>query len=176
MKNTLRYLALAALSFTLLAGCARETINHPSEKGIAKASTLEPVISVDQETNQVTFALPAGTKAVIPVWLFQDNKGEWTQYVAKDGFQKIFATSGDYAVRMKLMNANGLSSDYAEKTFHIDNTIFDFGKYNTLLTGGDKKDWHIDNTVAGHMGCGESGTTGTNCQPEGTVVPNCFIY
>lgn len=169
MKTISRYLALATVIATALTGCAKEPITHPSESGISKASSVEPVITVDQEINQVTFALPEGTKAVIPVWLFQDNKGDWTQYVAKDGFQKIFATAGDYTVRMKLMNANGLSPDYVEKTFHIDNTIFDFGKYNTLLTGGDKKDWHIDNTAAGHLACGEPGTSGTgwwSAQPD----------
>ena len=141
--------------------CSPEQINHPSEAGIPDATLTEPVIEVDQEINQVTFSLPAGTKALIPVWIFQDKTGEWSQYSAQNGLKKIFTVAGDYTVRMQLLNSNGVSPNYVEKTFHIDNTLMNFDKYNTMLTGGSNKEWRIDNSVAGHMGCGESGTTGT---------------
>ena len=141
--------------------CSPEQINHPSEAGIPDATLTEPVIEVDQEINQVTFSLPAGTKALIPVWIFQDKTGEWSQYSAQNGLKKIFTVAGDYTVRMQLLNSNGVSPNYVEKTFHIDNTLMNFDKYNTMLTGGSSKEWRIDNSVAGHMGCGESGTTGT---------------
>ncbi|MGM9735089.1 MAG: hypothetical protein ACI3ZL_01625 [Candidatus Cryptobacteroides sp.] len=161
MKNIFRYLGVSVLMAAVVAACSPEEFTHPSEAGVPDATSIEPVITVDQEINQVTFELPAGTKALIPVWLFQDSKGNWTQYSAHNGLKKIFAAAGDYAVRMQLMNSNGLSPNYVEKTFHIDNTMMDFSKYNTMLTGGSEKTWRIDNSVAGHMGCGPSGTTGT---------------
>ena len=161
MKHIFRYLGVTLLLAGIISACSPEKITHPSEAGIPSATQIEPVISVDQEINQVTFALPAGTKGLIPVWLFQDKTGDWTQYSAQNGLKKIFTTAGDYSVRMHLMNSNGMSPDFVQKTFHIDNTIMNFDKYNTMLTGGSHKDWRIDNSVAGHMGCGPSGTSGT---------------
>ena len=164
MKNILKYSALVGLMLGAFAACAPEEIVHPTEAGIVSATTVEPVISVDQEINQVTFSIPEGTKAVIPVWLFKDKNGEWTSYSAQDGLKKIYANAGDYSVRMHLMNASGVSPDYVEKTFHIDNTIMNFDKYVTFIAGGTSgstKEWRIDNSLQGHMGCGPSGTTGT---------------
>ena len=161
MKHIFRYLGVTLLLAGIISACSPEKITHPSEAGIPSATQIEPVISVDQEINQVTFALTAGTKGLIPVWLFQDKTGDWTQYSAQNGLKKIFTTAGDYSVRMHLMNSNGMSPDFVQKTFHIDNTIMNFDKYNTMLTGGSQKEWRIDNSVAGHMGCGPSGTSGT---------------
>ena len=164
MKNIFKHFCLAVLALAALAACSPEEIVHPSEAGIAKASSVEPVITVDQETNLVTFSIPEGTKAVIPVWQFQDKSGEWTVYSTRDGLQKTYASAGDYTVRMYLMNASGVSSDYVERTFHINNTIMNFDKYVTFMAGGlsgSSKEWRIDNAKAGHMGCGPSGTTGS---------------
>lgn len=161
MKHIFRYLGVTLLLSGIFSACSPEKITHPSEAGIPSATEIEPVITVDQEINQVSFALPAGTKGLIPVWLFQDKTGEWTQYSAQNGLKKIFTAAGDYSVRMHLMNRNGMSPDYVQKTFHLDNTIMNFDKYNTMLTGGSQKEWRIDNSVAGHMGCGPSGTSGT---------------
>ena len=161
MTHIFRYLGVTLLLAGIISACSPEKITHPSEAGIPSATQIEPVISVDQEINQVTFALPAGTKGLIPVWLFQDKTGDWTQYSAQNGLKKIFTTAGDYSVRMHLMNSNGMFPDFVQKTFHIDNTIMNFDKYNTMLTGGSQKEWRIDNSVAGHMGCGPSGTSGT---------------
>lgn len=123
MKHIFRYLGVTLLLAGIISACSPEKITHPSEAGIPSATQIEPVISVDQEINQVTFALPAGTKGLIPVWLFQDKTGDWTQYSAQNGLKKIFTTAGDYSVRMHLMNSNGMSPDFVQKTFHIDNTI-----------------------------------------------------
>lgn len=158
----LAYILTAVLA---LSACVKEQIHHPSEADAPKtASAYEPVITVDQEINQVTFSLDAN--GVIPVWLFQDKEGEFTEYKAQNGAKKIFVNAGDYKVRMKVMNAAGVSPDYVEKTFHINNTIANFDKYLTFLAGGTSADntkvWHIDGETAGHLGCGESGTDGTN--------------
>ena len=106
--------------------CSPEQINHPSEAGIPDATLTEPVIEVDQEINQVTFSLPAGTKALIPVWIFQDKTGEWSQYSAQNGLKKIFTVAGDYTVSMQPLNNNRVSPNYVEKTFHIDNSLLNF--------------------------------------------------
>ena len=157
------YILAAALALT---ACFQEEIHHPSEAQAPEtASIYEPIITVDQEINQVTFSIDA--KDVIPVWLFYNAKtDDFTDRYAENGLKKIFASAGDYKVRMQVMNAAGVSPDYVEKTFHINNTIMSFDKYVTFLAGGTgdgmSKVWHIDGEVAAHMGCGESGTDGTN--------------
>ena len=138
----------------VFAACTKEQFEHPTEAGIVNASSYNPTVTVDQETNQVTFTL--GEKGVIPVWVLQDGAGEWTSYNARDGFKKIFATAGDYAVRMYIMNANGMSPDYVEKPFHIDNTIMSFDRYIRQISAGSEKVWRIDNSVDAHHACGES--------------------
>ena len=148
MKRLAYILAAAALIF---ACTPEEEINHPSEGQIAEASAFDPVITVDQELNQVTFTLDA--KGVVPVWIFQDKDGAWTEYHSGNGFKKIYTQAGDYAVRMQVMNAAGVSPDYIQKTFHVNNTLVNFDRYYTLLSRGP---WHIDGSVDAHMGCGET--------------------
>ena len=160
MKKLAYILAVAAV----LVSCAKEVINHPTEaQAPATASVYEPVITVDQETNQVTFSIDA--KGVIPVWLFYNSKTEdFTDRFARNGLTRIFTAAGDYKVRMHVMNAAGVTPDYVEKTFHINNTLMDFSKYVNVLAGGKgegaTRTWHIDGTVEKHMGCGPAGTEG----------------
>ena len=158
MKKLAYILAAAALVFS----CAKEEINHPSEGEVPEAASYEPVIAVDQEINQVTFSVDA--KGIVPVWVFQASDETWSEYHAGNGFKKIFTKSGDYSVRMHVMNAAGMSPDYTQKTFHIDNTLANYDKYITFLAGGtaaeNTKDWHIDGSVENNMGCGPAGTDG----------------
>ena len=149
MKRLAYILMAAAVVF---AACAKEEFEHPAETGIVNAASFNPTVTVDQETNQVTFTL--GEKGVIPVWVLQDNTGEWASYNARDGFKKIFASAGDFAVRMYVMNASGMSPDYVEKAFHIDNTIMNFDKYIRYIAGKDSKVWRIDNSAEAHQACG----------------------
>ena len=147
MKKLLYILAAAAVVFS----CAKEEIQHPSEKNVPEAASYQPVITVNQETNEVTFSLDA--TAVIPVWVFQNSDGAWADTHTGNGYKRIFASAGDYSVRMQVMNASGVSPDYVEKSFHIDNTIVNFDKYITILSKGP---WHIDGFTEAHMACGES--------------------
>ena len=151
MKRLAYILMAAAVVFT---ACTKEAFEHPTEAGLRNASEFTPTVTVDQEINQVTFTL--GEKGLVPVWVLQDNAGEWSSYNARDGFKKIFATAGDYAVRMYVMTASGISPDYVEKTFHINNTIVDFSRYVRYLAGKESKTWRIDNSVDAHQACGES--------------------
>ena len=152
MKRLVYILLAAILAVT---ACApKEDYNHPYESGIPNAAGLMPIITVDNETNQVNFALPGdAAEGMIPVWNFQDKSGEWTLWQAQQGFNKIYPTAGDYEVRMYVLNANGISPDYVTGRFTIVNTLVDFDRYFTLFARGP---WHIDGETAAHMGCGES--------------------
>ena len=151
MKRIAYILLTAAVVFS---ACTKEIFEHPTEADLKNAASYNPTITVDQELNQVTFSL--GEKGVIPVWVLQDADGNWTSYNARDDFRKIFVVSGDYSVRMYVMNASGLSPDYVQKTFHIDNTLMDFSKYVKYISGGESRVWRINNAEPAHMACGES--------------------
>ena len=160
----MKKLAYIFAAVAVLVSCAKEVINHPTEaQAPSTASVYEPVVTVDQEINQVTFSVDA--KGIIPVWLFADKKtGEFTERVARNNYSRIFTNAGDYKVRMQVMNAAGVSPDYVEKTFHINNTLVNFDKYVSILAGGTDegatRTWHIDGTVEKHMGCGPAGSEG----------------
>ena len=152
MKKVLYILTAAAL---VLTGCAKEQFEHPTELNAPKtASAYNPTVTVDQELNQVTFFL--GEKGLIPVWVFQDNAGEWSDYRARDDFRRIFTASGSYKVRMYVMNSCGMSPDYVEKSFTIENSLVDFSKHIKYISGGSERTWRINNSVEAHQACGES--------------------
>lgn len=152
---------VSALAFT---ACTPDSFEGANGQ-IPSLDGVEPIIVVDQEINQVTLTLPAGLKGVMPVWnIYKDGsdkeKGDRNTI---NGFKRIYATAGDYVVEMKLMNRNGISDGMKTYTFHVDNTIMSFEKYTTLLCGGvadASKEWRIDNSKQGHLGCGPTGTTG----------------
>ena len=151
MKRIAYILSVAALLFA----CSPMEINHPTEADApATATSFTPVISVDQEINQVTFSL--NQAGYVPVWVFQDSKGEWSEYKTGDGLKKIYTAAGDYSVRMFVSNAAGMSPDYVEGSFHIDNSIVNFDRYIRYISGGSSKVWRIDNSVPAHQACGES--------------------
>ena len=147
-------LLMASMAFT---ACSPEEFDGPVETGILQMADVEQAISisVDQSINQVTFSMDK--KAAYPIWIF-DGK----TYSTVNGLQKIYTIAGDYSVEVKVGNANGVSDGSVTKTFHIDNTIFDFSKYETFLNGGASKVWYIAEKEQGHLACGESGTDGTN--------------
>ena len=153
MKTMKKAISLLALAVAML-GCTRVEYDIPSEAGIQYAEAFSPSVTVDQGTNQVTFSVD-GT-SVVPVWVFQDKSGDWSEYHPQNGYKKIFTSAGDYTVRMHVMNANGVSPDYVEKSFHIDNSIVNFDRYIRYISGGSEKVWRIDNAVPAHQACGES--------------------
>ena len=70
MKTIWQYIAIAALAVSA-AACTPE---YPvlSSAGLPQASDLDVTISVDQETNYVTFVM--NNKGMVPVWIFGDQK------------------------------------------------------------------------------------------------------
>ena len=161
MKRIALYISTLVVGLNFgLAACSPDEVSHPSEAGKPTLADYADRISitVDQSTNQVTFALAPGTTGVMPVWLF-DGK----TYSTVNGLQKLYTKAGEYAVDVQLLNANGVSDGTIRRTFKLDNTIFDFSKYQTMLTGGEgkTKTWRVAAELDKHLGCGPSGTTGT---------------
>ena len=157
-KNTCGAL-LAALAF---AACSPEEFAGPDQSGVPSIMDAKATATVDQTTNAVTFTLD--NAASYPVWLLPSGKK--TTYSTVNGQTVIFSVAGDYKIPYRIGNRNGISAGTDTLSFHIDNSIVNFDQYYNLLAGGSEKsgkskEWRIANTLAGHLGCGPLGTTGT---------------
>lgn len=149
----------------ILSSCSPDSFEGADPNGIPSLDGVEPVVTVDQSINQVTFSLPADLKGVMPIWVVTDASGKQIDYSTVNGLKKIYTNAGDYQLAFKLMNRNGVSDGSKTFTFHIDDTLVKFDKYFTMLCGGKEnssKEWRIDNDKQGHLGCGEPNTTGLN--------------
>lgn len=128
MKNIYGYLNCMILAATLSCGissCTSEKIEAPTEAGLPMIADYEDdiVITVDQETNNVTFSFTG--KGAMPVWII-DGK----QYSTLQSFTKYYRKAGDYSIEVKVSNYNGVSDASVVKTFHIDKTIMNgFGGF-----------------------------------------------
>ena len=153
-----------------LTACSPDEFDSPSQAGIPQVGQADVSVNVDQTTNQVTLTM--NNKGCYPLWYIPN--GTKTVYSTVNGLKRIFATAGEYQVKYQIGNANGVSLGMDSVSFKIDNTIFNFDQYFNLMAGGSEgsgssKTWRIDNSVAQHLGCGPSGTTGTEwygAQPD----------
>lgn len=158
MKSTLKYMLSALLVAGSLVACSPEKFEGVNEAGVPQVSafTNSVKINVDQSINQVSLTLDA--PEVYPIWTITLPNGKEEKSTV-NGYTKIYTNSGDYTVTVSVGNRNGISDASYTTTFHIDNSIVDFGKYTTMLS---KAPWHIANKEKGHLACGEPGTDGTN--------------
>jgi hypothetical protein len=165
MKSIIKYM-FGAVVLGLMAACSPEKFDGADPNGIPSLEGVNPVVTVDQTINQVTFSVPGDMRGMTPVWMIYTNKGtdqEKVVYSTDNGLKKIFAKAGDYEVELKLRNRNGMSDGSIVKKFHIDNSIVNFDKYLNSLCGGTSdtsKEWRIDHKKQGHLGCGPTGTSG----------------
>ena len=154
MKNTFKYIAAFAVSLLVAAACAPE---YPeiNQAGLPQVSELTPVITVDQETNYVTFSVEE--KGLVPMWIFGDEKidGKANKKYAYtgNGISLRIRDAGEHTVTLRAYNANGISQGSKEVTFSLDNTYrdpFDPTPYVDVITNT----WVWNKNVAGHFGCG----------------------
>lgn len=154
--NKLYTVALAALT---LAACSPEDFDGVSEAGLPTAENATVTTSVDDATNTVTFRLEGD--AVYPMWYIPVDGKEVTKnpvYSTLNPLQKIWSNAGDYTVYYRVGNRNGMSQGMGSTTFHIANSLTNYDELLAQLAG---KEWRIAATEAAHMGCGPSGTDGT---------------
>ncbi|MBR3096973.1 MAG: hypothetical protein IKH17_03725, partial [Bacteroidales bacterium] len=160
MKTIRQYIAIAALAVSA-AACTPE-FPVPNQAGLPQASDLDVTISVDQNTNYVTFVM--NNKGMVPVWIFGDQKidGKASKKYAytENGVSLRFRDAGEYTVEVKAYNANGLSQGSLVQTFTLDNTYrdpFDPSPYVKAVSGGETQDWVWNSGEGGHFGCGPVG-------------------
>lgn len=178
MKTIWQYIAIAALAVSA-AACTPE-YPVPTQSGLPQASDLDVTITVDQETNYVTFVM--NNKGVVPVWIFGDQlidgKASKKYSYTDNNVTLRFREAGEHTVEVKAYNANGLSQGSLVKTFTLDNTYrdpFDPAPYVKAISNGSSQTWVWNSTEAGHIACGPVG------DPKGwwQVEPNGkkgFLY
>ena len=155
MKTSNKILGFASMAGVMLAmgSCSTEPNFQPSMAGLPQASDYQIGISVDELNNvELNILDNNGEKAkgVYPIWYINESAKPSTALT----YKTLITIAGDYPVELKVGNANGVSEGSVTGTIHIDKTIFDFTPYMTGLTNGSTKEWAVDGTADGNMGCG----------------------
>ena len=159
MKNIWKYIAVAAVA-AFTGAC---TPHYPElvPSAVPQASDLDVNISVDQETNYVTFTV--NNPGVVPVWIFGDQlvdgKANKKYSYPVNGLKLRFRAAGEYSVEVKAYNRSGISEGSLLKTFTLENTYrdpFDPKPYIRAVSGGASQNWVWNSTADGHFGCGPS--------------------
>ena len=155
MKTSNKILGFASMAGVMLAmgSCSTEPNFQPSMAGLPQASDYQIGISVDELNNvELNILDNNGEKAkgVYPIWYVNESTKPSTALT----YKTLLTIAGDYPVELKVGNANGVSEGSVTGTIHIDKTIFDFTPYMTGLTNGSTKEWAVDGTADGNMGCG----------------------
>ncbi len=142
--------------FTLLplfTACSPEEFDGPNQAGIPSISNVDISMNVDQTVNQATFSvanMPAQTYAI---WKVNGNT-----YSTLNPMDWANSKAGTYDVELRLGNRNGFSQGSITKQFTFENSQIDLTPYINRIS----RTWRINYTEAGHMGCGEPGTDGSN--------------
>ena len=162
MKRFFKYIAVAMAMSLLAIGCTTEILT-PDQNKLPEASSLDVVIDVDQATNYVTFSVK--NTALVPMWIFGEDKidGKANKKYAYtgNGISLRIREAGTHQVEVKAYNAHGISVGSKIVEYTLDNTYrdpFDPTPYMKAIAG----EWQWNSEVAGHFGCGEPGTDGTN--------------
>ncbi len=161
MKHNIfsKALFMAASAILAFSACSPEDFDGVSEAGLPLAENAKVTTAVDDETNTVTFKMEGD--GIYPMWYIPVDGKEVTKnpvYSTTNPLEKIWVNAGDYKVYYRVGNHNGMSQGMGETTFHITNTLVDFDEILGKLSA---KEWRVAASEAAHMGCGPSGTDGT---------------
>ena len=165
MKKIFLNIAMAFLAVFLLGACSPEEFSGADHSQIPTMDGVNVDWQVDEETNTVTASVQ-DLKGAYPLWYitWNNSKGEAQQtYSTLPTLTKQFKEAGDYKITLKLGNRNGFSETGISKELHFTKSQVDWSAITSKLCGtADKpKVWRIDRKAKGHLGCGPSGTAGT---------------
>lgn len=158
-------MAFALLAVFMLGSCSPEEFSGADQSKIPTMDNVNVDWQVDEETNTVTASV-GDLKGVYPLWYITWNnaKGEKQEvYSTLPTLSKQFVDAGTYDITLKLGNRNGFSSTGITKSFTFTKSQVDWSAVTSKLCGtADKpKVWRIDRKASGHLGCGPSGSAGT---------------
>lgn len=155
MKSILKYMVcplVAGLAFT---ACSPDEFSGADKNGLPVIGDRTIEVETDQETNTAVFSLSGDFKGCYPVWYLD---GKMYSILPKTSYSSM--EEGTHELEVKLMNRNGQSQGSLTGSFHFNETKIDYDAvYYNKLCG---KEWRVDYTEVGHMGCGEPGSDGSN--------------
>lgn len=153
MNKIFKYIGSSLITGLALTACSPESFDGPDQAGIPSISNVEINMNVDQTVNQATFSvanMPAQTYAI---WTVNGN-----QYSTLNPMNWANNKAGTYDVELRLGNRNGFSQGSISKSFTFENSQIDLTPYYNRIS----RTWRINYAEAGHMGCGEPGSDGSN--------------
>ena len=153
MKNITKI--FAALAASVFAFSCTPEYTTPDKNQIPEAGKLTPVITVDQETNYVTFSIKE--TGVVPMWIFGedkvDGKANKKYSYTGNGISLRIREAGVHSVELKAYNKYGVSLGSQAVEYTLENTYrdpFDPTPHMKKLAG----EWMWNSSVDGHFGCG----------------------
>lgn len=153
MNKFLKYIVCILFSGLALAACSPEEFAGADPKGLPTMDGRQISVETDQETNTAVFTLSGDFKGCYPVWYLD---GKVYSILPTASYHSMEA--GEHTLEAKLMNRNGQSQAAVSGSFTFNETKVDYTPYFNKLCG---KEWRIDYAEKGHMGCGPSGTDGS---------------
>ena len=153
MNKIFKYIGSALACVLAMTACSPEEFTGADQNGLPTVDGRQVSVTTDQETNTAVFTVSGDFKGCYPVWYLD---GKIYSFLATGSYSSM--EQGTHELEVKVMNRNGISQASAKGSFTFNETKVDFTPYFSKLCN---KEWRIDYAEVGHMGCGPSGTDGS---------------
>ena len=153
MNKIFKYIGSARACVLAMTACSPEEFTGADQNGLPTVDGRQVSVTTDQETNTAVFTVSGDFKGCYPVWYLD---GKIYSFLATGSYSSM--EQGTHELEVKVMNRNGISQASAKGSFTFNETKVDFTPYFSKLCN---KEWRIDYAEVGHMGCGPSGTDGS---------------
>ncbi|MCR5697141.1 MAG: hypothetical protein K6G73_09225 [Marinilabiliaceae bacterium] len=152
MKSIYKYM-LGALVVGSMASCSPEEFDGADLSNLPTIEANHITVEVDQETNTMT-AKTEEIPGQYLIWYIDDVKYSSLATISYSNLE-----AGTHSLTLKVGNRNGIANASKSAEFTFNETKVDFSIYFNKLVD---KTWRVSYTEKGHLGCGESGTDGSN--------------
>lgn len=153
MNKIFKYIGSALACVLAVTACSPEEFTGADQNGLPTVDGRQVSVTTDQETNTAVFTVSGDFKGCYPVWYLD---GKIYSFLATGSYSSM--EQGTHELEVRVMNRNGISQASAKGSFTFNETKVDFTPYFSKLCN---KQWRIDYAEVGHMGCGPSGTDGS---------------
>ncbi len=153
MNKIFKYIGSALVCVLAITACSPEEFTGADQNGLPTVDGRQVSVTTDQETNTAVFTVSGDFKGCYPVWYLD---GKIYSFLATGSYSSM--EQGTHELEVRVMNRNGISQASAKGSFTFNETKVDFTPYFSKMCN---KQWRIDYAEVGHMGCGPSGTDGS---------------
>ena len=153
MNKIFKYIGSVLACVLAVTACSPEEFTGADQNGLPTMDGRQVSVTTDQETNTAVFTVSGDFKGCYPVWYLD---GKIYSFLATGSYSSM--EQGTHELEVKVMNRNGISQASVKGSFTFNETKVDFTPYFSKMCN---KQWRIDYAEVGHMGCGPSGTDGS---------------